>query len=67
MIPDESQLQFCIMDDEGIVDGNGGLAIGGEESAAWERAIGLDEDWAIDRAKKNGMRVRRCAIMVINQ
>lgn len=66
MIPDMQDMKYCILDESGLVDGAHGLAIGDTEQDAWERAIDLAQDWSILRAKQEGCRVRRCAIMVIN-
>lgn len=66
MIPHEDDLMFCIMRDGEIIDGGGGLAIGATEWDAWERAINPCEEWSIQRARDNGDKVVRCAIMVVN-
>jgi hypothetical protein len=66
MLPPESELQFCIMNEGEIVDGANGLAIGATEQEAWERCLNPCEDWSIARAKEYGHVVRRCALMVIN-
>ena len=66
MLPNESDMRYCIWNDGQIVNGAHGLAIGVTEDEAWARALDPCEPWVIDRAVQHGCVVLRCAILVIN-
>lgn len=66
MMPNESDMQYCIYHEGEIVDGAHGLAIGSTAAEAWARALDPCEPWTIERSKAAGCSVVRCAIMVIN-
>jgi len=65
MLPSEQDMRWCIMYPDGLADGQGGLAIGDTEQEAWQRLNG-GQSYAIERAKDDGAKACRCAIMVIN-
>lgn len=65
MLPNEKSMMWCIMYPDGLADGVQGLAIGDTELEAWERLNG-GQDYAIERAKESGAKVRRCVIVILN-